>query len=111
MVSFFRRDIPRGFKRNVFIQLNPESGKFYCKFSFMDTQFLEKILAFKMPFGKYRNRPLVYLPYEYLLWFRQKGMPNGTLGTYLEFLAQAHEDGTIDTIRETYRRMEKFEKK
>lgn len=71
----------------------------------MDTETLEKLLRTKMPFGKYKDRSLVYLPYEYLLWFRRKGLPRGTLGEYIAFLAQLHEDGSIDALRQAHRRM------
>ena len=41
---------------------------------------LPKLANMKMPFGKYAGRALIDLPEEYLLWFAQKGFPNGELG-------------------------------
>jgi len=36
-----------------------------------------------MPFGKYRGLRLVDLPERYLVWFSQKGFPEGKLGEML----------------------------
>lgn len=33
-----------------------------------------------MPYGKYKGRLLINLPEHYLVWYRQKGFPNGKLG-------------------------------
>ena len=41
-----------------------------------------------MPFGKYKDRLLINLPEEYILWFMEKGLPKGELG---EMLALTYE--------------------
>jgi uncharacterized protein (DUF3820 family) len=41
---------------------------------------LLELQAMKMPFGRYQGRTVLELPEPYLLWFRQKGFPNGKLG-------------------------------
>jgi uncharacterized protein (DUF3820 family) len=38
----------------------------------------------RMPFGKYSGRLLIDLPESYVVWFKQKGFPNGKLGKQLE---------------------------
>jgi len=38
----------------------------------------------KMPFGKYKDLRLVDLPEPYLVWFSQKGFPEGRLGEMLQ---------------------------
>jgi uncharacterized protein (DUF3820 family) len=38
----------------------------------------------KMPFGKYKGIRLVDLPEPYLVWFAQKGFPEGKLGEMLQ---------------------------
>jgi uncharacterized protein (DUF3820 family) len=38
----------------------------------------------KMPFGKYKGIRLVDLPEPYLVWFSQKGFPEGKLGEMLQ---------------------------
>lgn len=50
----------------------------------IEKQHLLKIANTHMPFGKYQGRALVDLPEEYLLWFKQKGFPNGSLGELME---------------------------
>ena len=38
----------------------------------------------KMPFGKYKGLHLIDLPERYLVWFSQKGFPEGKLGNMLQ---------------------------
>ena len=49
-----------------------------------DPEFLLELAQAKMPFGKYTGRPLIDLPEPYVVWFKQKGFPNGKLGLQLE---------------------------
>lgn len=51
------------------------------------TQLL-KLAQYRMPFGKYANRLLIDLPEPYVIWFANKGFPNGELG---KMLAIVHE--------------------
>lgn len=50
---------------------------------FPDKQALIDLANTKMPFGKYKGRLLIELPEPYLVWFRQKGFPEGKLGSQL----------------------------
>lgn len=67
-----------------------------------DKQPLIDLLELKMPFGKYKGRFLIDLPEPYLVWFRQKGFPEGKLG---QLLALAYEiklnglEGMVKKIR------------
>lgn len=45
---------------------------------------LLELANYKMPFGKYKDRFLIDLPEPYLVWFRQKGFPEGKLGRMLQ---------------------------
>jgi uncharacterized protein (DUF3820 family) len=45
---------------------------------------LLKLAKTKMPFGKYRGRLLIDLPEPYLLWFADKGFPEGKLGMLMK---------------------------
>lgn len=45
---------------------------------------LIELANYKMPYGKYKGRYLVDLPEPYLVWFRQKGFPDGKLGRLLQ---------------------------
>jgi uncharacterized protein (DUF3820 family) len=53
-----------------------------------DSQMLLDLIHIKMPFGKYRGRLIIDLPEFYLVWFRQKGFPEGKIG---QLLALAYE--------------------
>jgi uncharacterized protein (DUF3820 family) len=45
---------------------------------------LLKLARTEMPFGKYQGRLLIDLPEPYLLWFANKGFPQGKLGMLLQ---------------------------
>jgi len=49
---------------------------------------LLKLAQYRMPFGKYANRLLIDLPEPYVIWFANKGFPQGELG---QMLAIVHE--------------------
>lgn len=53
-----------------------------------DPKQLLKLAQYRMPFGKYANRLLIDLPEPYVIWFANKGWPNGELG---KMLAIVHE--------------------
>lgn len=56
--------------------------------SLPDLSVLLKIARTPMPFGRYKDLPLVDLPEPYVVWFAQKGFPEGELG---EMLRMVHE--------------------
>ena len=49
-----------------------------------DPAVFKKLIAATMPFGKYAGKKLIDLPEPYVVWFKQKGFPNGELGQLLE---------------------------
>ncbi|GET34848.1 hypothetical protein PbJCM13498_37110 [Prolixibacter bellariivorans] len=53
----------------------------------------------RMPFGKYKDRLLVDLPEPYLVWFKQKGFPKGSLGKMLEQMLEIKINGLEYIIR------------
>lgn len=46
-----------------------------------------------MPFGKYAGYLLVDLPEPYVVWFAQKGFPNGKLGRMLRLVYEIKVNG------------------
>ncbi|OFX44201.1 MAG: hypothetical protein A2046_16885 [Bacteroidetes bacterium GWA2_30_7] len=48
-----------------------------------DSKILIELVTVKMPFGKYKDRLICDLPEYYLVWFKQKGFPQGKLGILL----------------------------
>ena len=48
-----------------------------------DKEDLLAIARTQMPFGKFQGRALIDLPEAYLLWFADKGFPEGRLGELL----------------------------
>ena len=52
-----------------------------------------KLSTMKMPFGKYKGSRLVDLPEPYLVWFSQKGFPEGSLGKMLRAVYEVKRNG------------------
>ncbi|WP_079717277.1 DUF3820 family protein [Parapedobacter luteus] len=46
-------------------------------------EILHALTTTRMPFGKYKEVLICNLPEPYLVWFHQKGFPNGKLGMLL----------------------------
>ena len=59
---------------------------------------LTKLANARMPFGKYEGKLLVYLPEPYLVWYRQKGFPKGTLGEQLQLMLEIKMNGLEELI-------------
>ena len=47
----------------------------------------------KMPFGKYKGRFICDLPEHYLVWFYQKGFPEGKLGMLMSSIYEIKLNG------------------
>ena len=60
---------------------------------------LVTIANMAMPFGKYKGRPLIDLPEEYLLWFEKKGFPAGKLGMLMQLTLEIKVNGQDDIIQ------------
>ncbi|NQT57726.1 MAG: DUF3820 family protein [Bacteroidetes bacterium] len=67
--------------------------------SIEDHEFLLELANTKMPFGKYAGRYLVDLPETYILWFKEKGYPNGKLGLMMELMMEIQLNGLEHLIR------------
>ena len=60
---------------------------------------LIKLAHYKMPFGKYEGRYLIDLPEYYVVWFKNKGFPDGKLGEFLQLIYELKLNGLEDLIR------------
>ena len=49
----------------------------------MNSQILQDLVKMQMPFGKYKGRLICDLPEYYLIWYQNKGFPEGKLGMLL----------------------------
>ncbi|BBN82085.1 hypothetical protein PA25_20700 [Pseudoalteromonas sp. A25] len=58
-----------------------------------DQQLLIEAINTKMPFGKYAGTPLLLLPEPYVVWFKQKGFPQGKLGQQLAMIYEVKLNG------------------
>jgi len=64
-----------------------------------DRQKLIELAHYRMPFGKFKGRYLVDLPEPYLIWFKQKGYPDGKLGMLLQSMTEIKVNGLEPLIR------------
>lgn len=58
-----------------------------------DPELLLEAVNTKMPFGKYKGRPLLQLPEPYLVWFHANGFPQGKLGQQLALMYEVKLNG------------------
>lgn len=54
---------------------------------------LTDLVKLKMPFGKYKGILICNLPEPYLVWFYQKGFPEGKLGMLLSTMYEIKLNG------------------
>ncbi len=59
----------------------------------MNEQLLLDLVRTRMPFGKYKGIILCDLPEPYLVWYHQKGFPQGKLGMLLATLYEIKLNG------------------
>ena len=64
-----------------------------------DQDDLLKLAQWQMPFGKYAGRYLIDLPEAYLLWFNNKGFPQGQLGKLMRLCLELKVEGLDSLIK------------
>lgn len=64
-----------------------------------DQVFLLEAINTEMPFGKYAGRKLLQLPEPYLVWFHQKGFPEGKLGQQLALMYEVKLNGLEQMLK------------
>lgn len=70
----------------------------------MQPEDLEALLTTRMPFGKYKDRPIADLPANYLEWFARKGFPSGRIGQLLGLAHELQLNGLISLLEPLRRR-------
>lgn len=60
---------------------------------------LNELVTMKMPFGKYKGRVICDLPEHYLVWFHQKGFPEGKLGMLMASIYEIKLNGLEYLLR------------
>ena len=58
-----------------------------------DPDVMLELATARMPFGKYKDKPLIDLPEPYVVWLSQKGFPNGRLGDLLRMIYEIKVNG------------------
>lgn len=61
-------------------------------------QFLLDTAKAKMPFGKYKGIYLIDIPEYYIVWYRNKGFPQGKLGKMMELVYELKLNGIEDIL-------------
>lgn len=59
----------------------------------LNNNILLDLVKTKMPFGKYKGILICNLPEPYLVWFYQKGFPEGKLGMLLSTMYEIKLNG------------------
>ena len=65
----------------------------------MDSDSLQRLVTFAMPFGKHKGRMIADLPGNYLNWFAREGFPPGELGRLLALMHEIDHNGLSDLLR------------
>lgn len=60
---------------------------------------LKQLVSMEMPFGKYKGKLICDLPEPYLVWFKQKGFPDGKMGVLLETIYEIKLNGLEDILK------------
>ncbi len=63
-----------------------------------EKELLLDLASYPMPFGKYSGRVIIDLPEEYLLWFKDKGFPEGKLGELMALALEIKIEGLENLI-------------
>ena len=59
----------------------------------LNPEMLKELVGIRMPYGKYKGQILCDLPEPYLVWYYQKGFPEGKLGVLLALLYEIKLNG------------------
>jgi uncharacterized protein len=73
--------------------------------SLLEPRDLIDLAQMRMPFGKYENVALIDLPEAYVVWFMNKGFPEGRLGHLLGLLYEIKLNGLEYLVRDLRTRL------
>ncbi len=59
----------------------------------MHQETLLELVKIRMPFGQYQGRLICDLPEHYLVWYHQKGFPQGKLGMLMATMYEIRLNG------------------
>lgn len=65
-----------------------------------DPEVLKSLVRMPMPFGKYKGRLIADLPEDYLIWFKNKGFPQGKLGMLMNTCYEIKLNGLEEILYE-----------
>jgi len=65
----------------------------------LEEKHLIKLASMPMPFGKYAGKTLIDLPETYLIWFANKGFPEGELGQLLGLCLEIKTQGVDGVVQ------------
>jgi len=65
---------------------------------------LIKLAKMEMPFGKYQGNALIDLPEAYLIWFANRGFPEGELGQLMALALEIKING-LESLIEPLKRI------
>ena len=65
----------------------------------LEEKHLIKLASMPMPFGKYAGKTLIHLLEAYLIWFANKGFPEGELGQLLGLCLEIKTQGVDGVVQ------------
>jgi uncharacterized protein (DUF3820 family) len=71
---------------------------------------LQKLVTFVMPYGKYKGHIIADLPGYYLNWFAREGFPNSELGRLLALMQEIDHNG-LKPLLDPLRKLNKYQLK
>jgi hypothetical protein len=71
----------------------------------MSDHLLIEVANCRMPFGKFKDRLLLYIPEEYYLWMKNNtGFPKGKLGEQMALMLEIKQNGLESLIQPLVRK-------
>ena len=64
-----------------------------------DKQFLIDTANMRMPFGKYKGTYLIDIPEYYMVWYKNKGFPQGKRGKMMALVYELQLNGLEEILR------------